>query len=250
MYESEIKRRAEDAGIRAIGFCRHRGKSAVCALFPYYVKNEDSRLSLYARGRDYHGIVPSILSDILAPFDPNAEIFVDKGPHEDIEVAVKAGLGVVGKNGLLISPLYGSFCFIGYALTSLSLTPGTPIAASCLSCNACVNACPGAALTGGFHPERCASYLTQKKGALTEEESAIVQKSGYVFGCDVCQTVCPMNRDKGICLPEFERDRITGLSAEELSSMTNRDFETAYGDRAFSWRGKAVLIRNLSLFDR
>lgn len=244
-----LRSRAEALKLPAIGFGRHKDRYAVCCLFPYYHDDGPSRLSMYARGRDYHLLVVEKLRELMAPVDASAEIFVDKGPHEDIEVAVKCGLGIVGRNGLLIHPRLGSFCFIGYALTFRALIPSSPFTGSCLSCNACVRACPGGALSadGFFNAARCASALTQKKGDLTGEEEAILRKSGYIFGCDVCQTVCPHN----VCacaMDEFLTERITSLDSETLSPMSNADFRASYGTYAFAWRGKAVLLRNLALF--
>ncbi len=244
-----LRSRAKTLNLPAIGFGRHAGRYAVCCLFPYYHEDGPSRLSIYARSRDYHVIVVEKLRELMAPVDASAEIFVDKGPHEDIEVAVKCGLGIVGRNGLLIHPSLGSFCFIGYTLTARSLIPSSPLGGTCLSCNACLRSCPGNALSanGSFDASRCASALTQKKGALTDEEKSIIRKSGYVFGCDICQTVCPHNCT-ACAMNEFLTNRITSLSSKTLSSMSNADFRSSYGNYAFAWRGKAVLLRNLALF--
>lgn len=248
MVKEEIIKRAHALGISEIGFCRHRGKAAVCCLFPYYVEGEVSRISVYARGRDYHKVVREKLAALMSPFDPDSEIFSDIGPNEDIYIAQKCGLGVKGRNGLLINKNLGSWFFIGYALTSLSAEPDEPSFSRCVDCGKCMNACPGGAIGEKFVPEKCASYLTQKKGCLSPGEEAIVKKSGFVFGCDICQSVCPMNRGKGSVLPEFCENRILGLDLSELSSISNREFMRRYGSYAFSWRGKAPLIRNLGLF--
>lgn len=248
MVKEELIKKARSLGISEIGFCSHRGKTAVCCLFPYYVEGEASRISVYARGRDYHRVVREKTALLLADFDPEAEIFSDIGPHEDIFIAQKCGLGVKGKNGLLINKNLGSWFFIGYALTSLSAEPDEPSFSGCIGCGKCMGACPGGAIGEKFVPEKCASYLTQKKGGLSPEEEAIVKKSGFVFGCDICQSVCPMNRGKGACLPEFLHGRILSLDLSELSSVSNREFMRRYGSYAFSWRGKAPLLRNLKLF--
>lgn len=248
MLKAEIIKKAQSLGLNHIGFCRHREKSAVACLFPYFVSGEKSRLSVYARARDYHRVATEKLIALMADFDPEAEIFSDIGPAEDIFVAQKCGLGVRGKNKLLINPDIGSWFFIGYALTSLELKPDEPSFSECIGCGKCISACPGGALGENFSPERCVSYLTQKKGELNREEESLIKKSGFIFGCDICQEVCPMNFGKGECLPEFADDRILSLDFNELSSMSNRAFMRKYADRAFSWRGKAPLVRNSELF--
>lgn len=248
MVKDELIKKARSLGISETGFCSHRGKTAVCCLFPYYVKGEVSRISVYARGRDYHKVVREKMALLLADFDPDAEIFSDIGPPEDIPIAQKCGLGVKGMNGLLINKNLGSWFFIGYALTSLDIEPSEPLFSGCIGCGKCARACPGGAIGEKFVPERCASSLTQKKGELSPDEEAIIKRSGFIFGCDICQTVCPMNAGKGTCLPEFSENRILSLDENELSAISNREFMRRYSQYAFSWRGRAPLLRNIKLF--
>lgn len=250
MLKAEIIKKAYSLGIEHIGFCRHKGKSAVACLFPYYVFGEASHLSVYARGKDYHKVATEKLSALMADFDPEAELFSDIGPEDNIYVAQKCGLGVRGKNMLLINEDLGSWFFIGYALTEKYIEPDAPSFSECIGCGKCTAACPGGALQDTFLPERCVSYLTQKKGALTSDEEKLIKKSGFIFGCDICQDVCPMNFGKGKCLSEFKENRILSLDKDELSSMSNRAFMRKYADRAFSWRGKAPLLRNLELYEK
>lgn len=251
MLKKQITKKAMDLGITEVGFCRHNGKSAVCCLFPYFVRDEVSRISVYARGKDYHKVIREKLSLLMADFDPTAELFADIGPPDDILIAQKCGLGVKGKNSLLINKNLGSWFFIGYALTNLEISPDEPSLGTCSQCGKCFSACPGKALSAsGFSCERCASFLTQKKGTLSAEEEKIILSSGFIFGCDICQTVCPLNHGKGECIPEFMESRVTELNADELEQMTNREFLEKYKDRAFTWRGKAPLIRNLRLFEK
>lgn len=251
----KIKERALSLSISEIGFCSHNGKTAICCLFPYYKGGEESRISLYARSIDYHKVARDKLESLMEPFDNTAEIFVDIGPEDNSSVALKCSLGVMGKNGLIINEELGSWFFIGYALTDVISLPSEDVLQNdldlkkCLSCNLCIDSCPGNALSDGFDASRCASYISQKKGALTPDEEAILKKSGYIFGCDICQLLCPMNKGKGKIIDEFEKSRILSLDEKELSSMSNRQFLEKYGSYAFSWRGKNVLIRNLKLFE-
>lgn len=246
----EIKRRALSLNLTEIGFCTHKGKKAVCVLFPYFFGGEkEGGLSMYTRGRDYHKVAKEKLSLLLAPFTDDAEIFVDTGPKDNLEVALKCGLGVLGRNSLLINENLGSWIFIGYALTDLPLDDSAPLNGSCINCGRCVKSCPGGALKDGFDINLCASHISQKNGDLSEKEKSILKKSGYIFGCDVCQTVCPMNVNIKDGLSEFSENRIYSLKADELSDMTNACFSEKYGDYAFSWRKKNIIIRNISIIE-
>ena len=96
----------------------------------------------------------------------------------------------------------------------------------------------------------CKSYLTQKKGELTDEEEQILAKTPLVFGCDVCQEVCPHNKDIPTTpIPEFQQIE-PYINIDELETLTNKEFKAKYGHRAFSWRGKKILMRNQEIIDR
>ncbi len=208
-------------------------------------------LSMYAYGRDYHKIAEKYLSQIAAfikTLSPSAstQIHVDKGEGDDKKAAHAAGLGFFGKNSLLINEIYGSFVFIGYVETDLILPPDTPLTASCICCGKCEAACPGGAIQNGkINVEKCASAISQKRGVLSAYEIEILQKSGLIWGCDTCQTVCPHNvAVPSTPIPDFHENLMYSLSS---LSMSNKAFATQFGDRAFSWRGKGVLNRNLEI---
>ena len=94
----------------------------------------------------------------------------------------------------------------------------------------------------------CLSEVTQKKGALTETEAAHIKKSPTVWGCDLCQRACPLNRDAALSpLPEFRENLLDSLTLDDLDGMSNKAFRRQYGDRAFAWRGISPLVRNLRL---
>ena len=247
--KEEIIKKAKDLGIDEIGFSLHEGKTAVCCLFPYYHNDgKEANISMYARGRDYHLVAKEKLSSLLSPFTDSFELRVDTGPADNVEVAIKSGLGVMGKNRLLINENLGSYFFIGYALTDFEIAPDVPKGGTCLSCNRCLISCPGGALTGdGFKLDNCASHISQKKGDLTEEEIKIFRKSKLIWGCDICQEVCPMNKVPLKSMVEFEKDRIPTLKKEDLENLSNKEFAEKYKARAFAWRGKAPLLRNIDL---
>jgi epoxyqueuosine reductase QueG len=229
-------------------------QSIIVVLFPYYIPDDqDSNLSMYCRCTDYHLIVPSYL-DRIAAFLQNtypgcsSRCVVDTSPLSDRWLAYKAGLGFFGDNGCFINKKYGSYCFIGSILTTIPFEPDEPVTDQCLHCSACAAACPGHCLENGTYSyEYCKSYLTQKKVDLTPQEIAVIKKTALVFGCDECQRVCPHNNDITTTpLPEFRQNRLTRIIPDDIEPLTNKEFRQTYGNRAFSWRGKKILLRNMS----
>lgn len=225
--------------------------AVLVAAFPYFAGETAGNLSVYARGQDYHAVLRQRLSticDFLLLKYPRCSFLpaADSSPLPEREAAWLAGLGLRGENGLLILPPYGSYIFLGTILTDapLSVSKADP-APGCIGCGACRAACPTRALEG-LGP--CLSDLTQKKGALTEEETALLKAHPYIWGCDLCQTACPYNRAPKIApLPEFTQEYLSDLTPGLLEGFTNRTFQEEFGRRAFAWRGLSVLRRNLEL---
>ena len=182
--------------------------------------------------------------------DAQFSIHCDTSPLADRYMAYLAGLGFYGKNNCFISPKWGSYVVIGTILTTLELEPNTPLTQSCIGCNRCITACLGQCLGHDeFKFDTCKSYLTQKKGELTSEEEHIIAKTPLVFGCDVCQEVCPHNKDIPTTpIPEFQSVE-PYIDIDELDSLTNKEFKAKYGHRAFSWRGKKILMRNQEIIE-
>lgn len=240
----------KSTGIEKCGIASYNGKSAIVCLFPYFRGHEEGNLSLYARSIDYHIIIKEKLSAVcnyITSLSPSAscEIFADIGPEVDRRLAYDAGLGFYGKNGMLINDELGSWFFIGYILCDLVLEDDKPLNKTCIGCNKCIESCPGGALGEKFNIEKCASHISQKKGTLTPEEESILKKSKLIFGCDTCQMVCPHNNIKPQPMAEFTENLIHSLKLEELETLSGREFLRKYKDRAFSWRGLGVLLRNL-----
>jgi epoxyqueuosine reductase len=229
-------------------------KAVIVCLFPYYNgEKENANLSKYTYSTDYHTLVRDKLKAVgewLRGVRPDAvyRTQVDNGPLVDRYLAYLAGLGFFGINGHLINGQYGSYVFIGSLLTNVALEIDQPLAEECLKCGRCIQNCPGKAIVGDFsiRPQRCRSYITQKKGDLTAEETAVLQKSPVIFGCDVCQDVCPHNRHVPITnLWEFRQAIRSRLEPEEIVELSNKAFKQKFGDRAFSWRGKKLIMRNM-----
>jgi epoxyqueuosine reductase len=252
--------------------------SGTAILFPIpYVLGADAgdprrNLSLYAVPRDYHGYVQelskSMLPALSASFPAHRfALFADHSPICEVDAAARAGLGVVGLNGLLITPAYGSFVFIGEVVTDApyEVVVGAPCPdfsadpPLCEGCGACLRACPaGCAGTGdrynsGDRCDRgiCLSALTQKKGALTEEEAVTIRRGRLVWGCDACQLACPHNRsvlsgNADTPIPYFRQERLNRVDTALLDGMTDE----AFASRAYAWRGRAVIRRNAALFEK
>ena len=221
-------------------------KSIMLFLFPYYVGDFPKRnISKYAMLRDYHKVAGGMLNAVVAnlerefPFN-SFHAFVDSSPIKEVKSAVRAGLGMQGKNSLLINDTYGSFCFIGEIVTDMYL-PSENLYRECLNCDLCIKSCPGKAISDrGVDEDRCLSALTQKKGELTEEERENIKNNGSVWGCDTCQDVCPLCRDpKMTPIEEFKSMAVPFLTEENLD-----DF---FPESAFAWRKKPTILRNIRI---
>ncbi len=220
-------------------------QSAVIFLIPYNAGQQTTNLSVYAQPRDYHLYGKELFERFARYLDERGEDlgflgYTDSSPIDERDAALKAGLGVLGKNGLLNHPIYGSFVFIGALLLSRAQkSVSAREIGSCRACGACERACPTGAILDPKR-EECLSSLTQKK-TWTEEEAARMASVPCKWGCDLCQNACPMNRNVAETPIEFFRhDHIPMLSQE----VTELD-EPAFLARAFSWRGREVLKRNL-----
>ena len=222
-------------------------------VFPYLTQSGEGNISLYARGEDYHRVIGRKLEKQMQALSErypggNFVPFVDASPFAEVTAAALAGLGVVGKNNLLITPRWGSYVFIGIIATDLERASEHLPLQSCIGCDACISACPGGALTdGGFLPCRCLSDITQRKGALTEREASLIRSCGTAWGCDICQSVCPMNKSaEPTDIAEFGFDLVCTLRPSDIPP-TQAEFKRTYERRAFSWRGRAPIARNLEL---
>ncbi len=212
----------------------------------------------YARGRDYHSTFEEklgALAEEVRAIDPDAGVrpYVDYGPVLERGHAQRAGLGWIGKNTVLIDPELGSWLLLGELLTTLELPPDEPFTADrCGSCTRCIEACPTDAIRGArkLDARRCISYLTiELEGPIPE---ALRPKVGNrVFGCDICQEVCPWNRDAPAGdEPDLQPGRPVAFDsmvdwAEELLALDGEGFEDRYGDTALERPGREAMLRNL-----
>ncbi|MBR0442750.1 MAG: epoxyqueuosine reductase [Clostridia bacterium] len=211
----------------------------------------DRNLSSYAVCEDYHVFVRELAQALIpalqADFQSNRfALFADHSPIGEVKAAIDAGLGVRGKNRLLLTERYSSYVFLAELVTDLSLTPTPsplpPELRVCHACGKCTSACPMSAEGG-----ECRSALTQKKSPLAPDEQHTLAHFSSVWGCDICQEVCPYTaraRARGTIyspIPFFHQNVLPHLTVERLDGMNDEQFSR----RAYAWRGRDTIRRNL-----
>lgn len=207
-----------------------------------------------AVGEDYHRVLRAQIDQLAEMMISNGwppetlRWQVDTGPLVERALAIRAGLGWLGRNQQLIIPGYGSFVALGLLLLDREILPDQPVAEQCGACRKCVQACP-AQIIGRepFAAKHCLSYLTQSKELLSPEEG---QSLGLrIFGCDTCQEVCPHNHKR----LEKEQEDLSrsfyrqGVDLLETLSLTKGEFRKQFQGTAAGWRGKGILQRNAFL---
>lgn len=234
------------------GIDRERGSVVIFAV-PYLSRDaaRERNISAYAVSRDYHAFFKSLFDDILprlrSAYPTESFVgFTDHSPIAEIDAASRAGLGVRGKNHLLITPKYSSFVFIGEIITGASLPSRAGEPLSCIGCGKCLVSCPC-----GTDISMCLSSLTQKKGELDAGEKERIRESGCAWGCDICQEVCPHTRaaiNAGTIYTNvdfFNSELTPVLTSEAVEAMSDEDL----AQRAYSWRGRKTIVRNLKILE-
>ena len=239
--------------------------AAILFAIPYVMTSDvdapERNLSLYAVPRDYHGYAKELEGTLLPSLreaypSHTFALYADHSPIMEVDAAARAGLGVKGVNGLLITPKYGSFVFIMEVITDADYeaVAGAPVPdfpdepPLCEACGACLSACPVGCREGDC--TRCLSALTQKKGLLSPDEANTILSGSLVWGCDRCQIACPHNQralaaKQDTPIPYFREERLLRADADGISAMSQDEFSA----RAYAWRGKAVITRNCQLFE-
>lgn len=229
-------------------------KSVIVILFPYFTDAHiDGNISYYCMGQDYHISVSRNLekiSEYLSNSYKDAKIVIqtDNGDINEKFFAYNSGVGILGMNSLIISRLYGSYVNIGLIVSDIKLEEKIQDKEKCDECMRCFYACPANAIKKDFTIDvpKCSSFITQKKGELNLLEISTIKKTKKIFGCDICQTVCHLNNNAKKIPKNY--DIISNIYLKDVD-VSNKQFRTKYIDRAFSFRGKSVLIRNINIIN-
>lgn len=249
-------------GIRQVGACRfgdlpgllpggrrrlpQSPQSLLVCLLPYYPGEYPRRnVSRYAICDDYHAtggrLLEAICADLIRAFPGHVFVpLLDISPIPEVQAAQLAGLGCIGRHGMLISPQAGSYVFVAEIVTDLEIPPAAPTRTSCLNCGACRRACPGQALTQqGLDKTRCRSFLSQQKGPLDPWAAELIRQGGFAWGCDLCLEACPLNKPILTPLAALRQNPVPLLGWDNLAQMV--------AVKPYGWRGTEPLERNLRL---
>lgn len=237
-------------------------RSAVVVALDYGGREPDGPVARYARGDDYHDVMVARLDELHRWIGEElghpvaGKAYVDTGPILERDLARKAGLGWIGKNTMLINPRRGSFFFLGALLLDLELLPDAPFTTDhCGTCTRCLDACPTGAFVAPREMDatRCISYLTiEHRGDIATELHAPIGE--HLYGCDVCQDVCPWNVKfaSSLAEPAFApraavADRVATTLAEDLLAMTPDRFQESFRKSPMKRAKLAGLQRNASI---
>ena len=233
--------------------------SAIVVGLDYGGRERSGPVARYARGDDYHDVMTERLNELhrwvqLEVGHPvPGKAYVDTGPILERDLARRAGLGWFGKNTNLVNPRLGSFFFIGSLLVDLDLAPDSPFEADrCGSCTRCLDACPTNAFVEPrvLDATRCISYLTiELKGEIPDVFHAAVGSN--IYGCDICQDVCPYNvkfarelREPAFAARDAIRDKSPEALARDLLAMTDEEFRSAFTRSPMKRAKRRGLARN------
>ncbi len=239
-------------------------RSVVCVAINYHAKLDAAapdrgeapgRIARYALGDDYHEVIKNRLhelADWLRTESPGAETrcAVDTAPIMEKELAVRAGIGWMGKNTCVIHPEVGSWILLGEMLTTLELPPDEPAIDRCGTCTRCIDACPTAAITEPYKVDarRCISYLTiEQREEITPDLQPMI--GDWLYGCDICQDVCPWNRKApwGTDASFEPRFHSGTLDANEVLNWTGDDYRARLKNSAMKRVKLPVLRRNAEI---
>lgn len=234
-------------------------KSVISVLYNYFpskqlINNYNYKISKYAYGTDYHYVIKEKLKSLLVEIENktgklNSRVFVDSAPVLDRAWARKSGLGFIGKNTMLINRKGGSFFFIGHIITNLELhyNDSNDIKNYCGNCTKCIDACPTNAIKDNFVDARsCLSYLTiEYNGDLPADKKNYF--NNWIFGCDICQDICPWNRFSTHHSEElFEpSDELLNMKKEDWDNMDKVKFNNLFKGSAVSRTRYKGLKRNI-----
>ncbi len=248
-----------------------QAKTIIALIYPYHMdfskkdqlQSDEVRISKASIFTDYHASVlkqcHQLETYLQRTYAANTKAYSDMGPLNDKSILLRTGLVKIGRNSLLIHPKFGSRFYIGYILTDLDMGIETKGIESfdeyqryfhpfCQTCGRCARSCPNHAIQtfGRLTSKRCISFLTQSKGwneSLNELDNDLTLDS-YVYGCDTCQRVCPLN---GIPLDAFDHEGLVepNQKVNNLLSLSNRGFKEKFGQTSTGWIGNKRFKRNI-----
>ena len=254
-YDADYARKASDPGHIIAG-----AQSVICVAAAYRTpappqRPLHGRVSSYAWSNDYHGRMQTLLNELARTIDERAggavcAVACDTKPLAERAFAAQAGLGWIGKHTNLISTAAGSFVFLGEIVTTLPLPPDEALRKTCGACTRCIPACPTGALRGDYTIDavRCISDLTQRTDAIPRALRPLV--GTWVWGCDICQEVCPPNEHAPRPDPAAHLPASAGAAAPPLIALLqlrSGEFKRTFAKTAMGWRGAAVLRRNAAV---
>ncbi len=278
-FDIGYNKRIEDAGFYDPSMHLENAKSIISIILPYAMDSQEDRvklrivkesklnheseykLSKASIFKDYHLLVKDYLIQIenfiQDELGGKAVGFCDTGPLNDKAVLLRTGKFKVLNNSLIWHPKFGSRFFIGYLITDLNLSDKGDLSPSdhqelehefCSKCGKCSKVCPNDAIQDHGHltSKRCISYLTQSKKWISGELAAEgLTLAGYVYGCDLCQLVCPLNKqDIG---DEYAYETVVDEYVDQdcIKDLTNREFRKIYNKSSSGWIGKKRFLRNI-----
>lgn len=237
-------------------------KSIIVVGIPYsrfHPENQPANvktIASYAQGPDYHRLIPERLEAFVVWLceylqqEIHSKIFTDSAPILEQELAIRAGIGGRGKNNLVINPTYGSFFLLAEIFVNVALLPDKPFAKDlCGNCRNCIETCPTQCILVNrtIDARRCLSYLTiEKRGEFTPEESQWIGNT--IFGCDICQLVCPWNEKAAKSMPQplfWPKHSLQIIKHEDLLTLDQQTFKQRFGDTPVARAKRSGLLRNL-----
>lgn len=234
-------------------------RTVVSLLFNYYSSSvqddpDAPKISKYAYGEDYHNVIKDKLKELMQFMideigEINGRIFVDSAPVMDKAWAKRSGLGWMGKHTNIVHPKHGSFFFLAELIIDLEIEPDGPIKDYCGTCTRCIDACPTEAIVQPYVVDgaKCISYLTiELKDAILPDQFK-GKMDNWMFGCDVCQDVCPWNRfSKQLTEPRFQpHSDLLGMSTRDWKDLSQEIFNELFKNSAVKRTKYTGLKRNI-----
>ena len=235
-------------------------KSVIAVGMSYNIPQNDppsglrGKVARYAWGDDYHTVMKGHLQEFTRLLAERlgrpiqARIFVDDGPMLDRAVAERAGIGWYGKNTMILTPTHGSWVFLGQVLTDVEMEPDAPLKKSCGNCRICIDACPTGAIIAPYaiDNQKCIAFWTiEHRGAIPREMRPLI--GDWVFGCDICQDVCPVNRKAAYAQePAFytRNGDFTTLELTGLLSIPQEEYQERFRGSPIKRAKRVGLQRN------